>query len=102
MSNPLFDGGAGGGQHHPGGGMFCDLEAAAITHKFTSAAIGEVVGCSVHDFMGSYVHTLAHPFFAVTGSAGTFRLPALPPGKYTITVWNQAGDDMEGESGWIP
>jgi hypothetical protein len=27
--------------------------------------------------------------FAVTGEDGQFRLPELPPGKYTLTAWHE-------------
>jgi hypothetical protein len=28
-----------------------------------------------------------HPFYAVTGSDGTFTIKGLPPGDYTIEAW---------------
>lgn len=30
-----------------------------------------------------------HPFFFVTGDAGTFELKGLPAGKYTIEAWHE-------------
>jgi len=47
--------------------------------------------CDVHSWMKMYVGVVEHPFFAVTGSDGTFTLPALPPGKYTLTAVHETG-----------
>jgi plastocyanin len=46
--------------------------------------------CDVHPWMGSYVHVLDHPFFAVTGTDGTFRITGLPPGTYTIEALHES------------
>jgi plastocyanin len=40
--------------------------------------------CDVHRWMVAYVGVVEHPFFAVTGTSGTFELKGLPPGTYTI------------------
>ena len=40
--------------------------------------------CDVHPWEYAYVAVLDHPFFAVTGSEGTFELPPLPAGRYTL------------------
>ena len=40
--------------------------------------------CDVHPWMFSYVTVLNHPFYAVSGKDGTFKIANLPPGKYTI------------------
>jgi hypothetical protein len=40
--------------------------------------------CDVHPWMFAYVTVLNHPFYAVTGKDGTFKITGLPPGKYTI------------------
>jgi hypothetical protein len=42
--------------------------------------------CDVHPWMFSYVTILNHPFHAVTGADGTFKIENLPAGKYTIEV----------------
>ena len=42
--------------------------------------------CFMHPWMSGYVHVLAHPFFAVTGTDGTFTIKGLPPGEYQISV----------------
>ena len=30
-----------------------------------------------------------HPFYAVTGDQGEFTLPDVPPGRYTLEVWQE-------------
>jgi hypothetical protein len=40
--------------------------------------------------MRSYVHVLDHPFFAVTGTDGTYRITGLPPGTYTIEALHES------------
>ena len=33
-----------------------------------------------------YVHVIDHPYFAISASDGTFEIPQLPPGDYTLTA----------------
>ena len=40
--------------------------------------------CDVHGWMNSYAGVLDHPYFAVTGTDGTFSIDMLPPGDYVI------------------
>jgi hypothetical protein len=45
--------------------------------------------CNVHGWMHAYAAVLPHPFFAVTGTDGTFGIKGLPPGTYTIEAWHE-------------
>jgi len=47
------------------------------------------LSCDVHAWMNAYVGALEHPYFAVTAAGGTFSLPNLPPGTYTIEAWHE-------------
>jgi len=47
-----------------------------------------VVRCDVHAWMGAYVLVTDSPF-AVSGDDGTFLVPGLPPGSYTVTAWHE-------------
>jgi plastocyanin len=64
------------------------LPAIAKTFK---DATGEILKfkCDVHPWMTGYVGVMGHPFFAVTSEAGTFEIPKVPAGKYTVEAWHE-------------
>jgi len=45
--------------------------------------------CDVHKWMNSYAGVLEHPFFAVTGTDGSFSIDGVPPGTYTVEAWHE-------------
>jgi plastocyanin len=47
------------------------------------------VKCDIHPWMRAYVGAFLHPYFAVSGSDGTFILRNLPPGEYTLEAWHE-------------
>ena len=48
------------------------------------------IGCDLHGWMRAWVVVAEHPFYAVTGAGGEFALNNLPPGKYTLSVWQES------------
>ncbi len=40
--------------------------------------------CDVHNWMFSYACVFDHPYFALTGKDGSFKIANVPPGKYKI------------------
>lgn len=47
------------------------------------------VKCNVHPWMKGYIAVFKHPYFAVTNKNGSFELKNVPPGEYTIQVWQE-------------
>jgi plastocyanin len=46
------------------------------------------VRCDVHAWMSAYVVVADAPF-AVTGEDGSFVVPGVPPGTWTVTAWHE-------------
>jgi hypothetical protein len=53
------------------------------------------VKCDIHPWMNAFVAVVDHPYFAVTGDDGSFELPNLPPGTYTIEAWHEKYEFVE-------
>jgi len=50
------------------------------------------VKCDVHRWMFAFIAIFDHPFFAVSGKDGSYKISNLPPGKYTIeAIHRKAG-----------
>ncbi|MGC1414472.1 MAG: carboxypeptidase regulatory-like domain-containing protein [Candidatus Acidiferrum sp.] len=47
------------------------------------------VKCNIHPWMHGYFAVLKTSHYAITGEDGTFSLKGLPPGKYTVTAWQE-------------
>jgi len=47
------------------------------------------VGCDVHKWMGAWIVVAEHPYYAVTGNNGEFRLEDVPAGTYSLEVWHE-------------
>ncbi len=60
-----------------------------ITEKYDKAEFIPVK-CNVHPWMHGNFAVMKNSHFAVTGDGGTFSLANLPPGKYTITAWQES------------
>ncbi len=61
------------------------------THRFVAEGSPVAIGCPVHGSMAAWVYVFDHPYHAVSDKAGRFRLPPVPPGRYTLQVRHPDG-----------
>ena len=47
------------------------------------------VTCDVHRWMTAFIGVVSHPYFATSGTGGTFTIANVPPGSYTIQSWHE-------------
>lgn len=47
------------------------------------------VKCNIHPWMHGYFVVLKTSHYSVSKDDGSYTLPDLPPGKYTITAWHE-------------
>lgn len=64
-------------------------EDAPLTVRFNRPELPIVLRCDVQPWMIAFVGVFDHPYFAVTGEDGSYELPDLPEGDYTIEVWHE-------------
>ncbi len=60
-----------------------------LQRKFSREEIMIRVKCNIHGWMHAWIGVVDNPYFAVTGTDGTFELKNVPPGEYTIEAWQE-------------
>ena len=64
------------------------LQGGKVTKLLRSP--GEVrVDCDAHGWMLGWIYVVDNPYYAITGDDGTFSIPDVPPGDYTLVVWQE-------------
>ncbi len=65
--------------------------AAPVTHsKLPIAGSKLIITCSQHYWMGAVGIVHDHPYYAVTKADGSFEIPNIPAGEYTVKMWHEA------------
>jgi hypothetical protein len=68
------------------------------TQAFKKAEDAIRIKCDVHPWMLTFCFVLEHPYYAVTGADGSFRmnLEGLADGEYGIKLWHETLGEHEG------
>jgi len=73
-------------RRNKGGNKNMGRGQAPVEYVFPRPEVGIRFKCDIHPWMGARVHVAEHPWFAITAKDGTFRIPDVPPGDYTVEV----------------
>jgi len=46
------------------------------------------LACDAHSWMAGWLYVLEHPYYAVVGADGAFKIGDIPPGKYKLVAWH--------------
>lgn len=65
------------------------MQGMTIKKKFSAPEIMVHTKCDVHPWMSAYIGVLPHPFYAVSGADGTFKISNVPAGTYTVEAWHE-------------
>jgi hypothetical protein len=60
-----------------------------IARRFIKPEIMIRVKCNIHSWMRAFIGVVDNPYFAVSGDDGAFTIKNLPPGTYTIAIWQE-------------
>lgn len=73
-----------------------------IERRFLKQEVMIRVKCNIHSWMHAFIGAVDNPYFAVTGSDGSFVLKDVPPGTYTIEAWQEGLGAQEQRVTVIP
>ena len=68
---------------------------ASVALKLRAEKVPFKVTSNFGGWMSAYVLPLDHPYFAVTGEDGNFRIENIPPGEWELVFWHE-------QVGWLP
>ena len=57
------------------------------SYEFKKECVATLL-CKVHPEMEAFVVVVPTPYFAVTKADGSYRIPEVPEGAYTVKVWH--------------
>jgi hypothetical protein len=60
-----------------------------LHRRFIKPEVMIKVKCNIHSWMRAFIGVVDSPYFAVSKDDGTFEIGNLPPGTYTVAVWQE-------------
>lgn len=55
------------------------------------------VFCEVHEHMRAFIIVVDHPWFALAAEDGSYSIPGIPPGRYTLVAWHESFEPVRQE-----
>jgi carboxypeptidase family protein len=53
------------------------------------------IECDTHGWMKGWIYVAGNPYYAVTQQDGTFTIPDVPPGSYSVVAWQEYTGEIE-------
>jgi hypothetical protein len=63
-------------------------QGKTMSRTLTKAGLVKVY-CRIHSHMTATILVLDHPYFTVPDADGSFSLPGVPSGRYTVVGWHE-------------
>lgn len=68
------------------------------SYRFERVGVVPIL-CNAHAQMSAYIVVIPSPYYTiVTDRFGKYKIENVPPGKYTITVWNESHEPGKSHS----
>lgn len=61
-----------------------------LERRFIKPEVMIRVKCNIHSWMHAYIGVVDNPYFTVSKQDGSFTIANLPPGVYTIGIWQES------------
>ena len=62
---------------------------APLARKFLKQEVMIRVKCNIHSWMHAFIGVVDNPYYAVSNPDGSFHIPDVPPGTYTLGIWQE-------------
>jgi len=73
------------------------VQGQKVTKKFEAGSILSLCDGG-HPWMSAHIFTTEHPYYTVTDADGNFSLKDVPPGQYTIKLWQEGLPQLQNNS----
>lgn len=70
------------------------LQGGKVTRPLRRPGVVRV-DCDAHGWMEAWVVVVDNPYYAQTGADGSFSIGEVPPGAYTLVVWQEHAGAVE-------
>jgi plastocyanin len=67
-----------------------------MKHKWEKAEIVKLA-CDVHNWMTGWVVVAGHPYTALTGADGSFKIDGVPAGTHDVKYWHEKLGEQTGK-----